>query len=286
MSTDKHTIETADAGRVVLMVEEQGEGQPVLLLHGGGGPQSVAPFAELLSQRRQVRVIAPVHPGFGGTERPEGLTTIGQLAELYVGLLEQPDLGDVTVIGNSLGGWIAAEMASLGSADRLKSVVLVDAVGIEVPGHPVVDFFSLTMSEVFERSYYAPAKFAIDPSTLPPAAQQAMLGNRQALAVYAGDTSMMDPGLTQRLGAVTVPALVVWGESDRIADPAYGRAFADAIPGAEFELLSETGHMPQLETPEKLLAAITGFTDRPRQAQPAAGEAASRVPAAALRTTD
>ena len=262
MSLIHYTIETANAGQVNLTVDEQGEGPAVLLLHGGGGPQSVASFAELLAQRAPARVITPVHPGFGGTERPDELKTIGQLAELYLSLLEELDLREVIVIGNSLGGWIAAEMASLGSTDRLGRVVLVDAVGIEVPGHPVVDFFSLTMPEVFERSYYEPAKFAIDPTTLPPAAQQAMLGNRQALAVYAGDTSMMDPGLTRRLGRVTVPSLVVWGESDRIADPAYGRAFADAIPDAEFELLSETGHMPQLETPEKLLAAITSFVDR------------------------
>ena len=184
------------------------------------------------------------------------------LARVYTGLLDELGLTGVTVIGNSLGGWIAAEMALLASTDQLDRVVLVDAVGIEVPGNPVVDFFALTMPEVFERSYYEPAKFAIDPATLPPAARQAMLGNRQALAVYAGDTSTMDPGLGRRLGGVVVPALVVWGESDRIADPAYGRAFAQAIPGAEFELLSETGHMPQLETPEKLLAAITSFAGR------------------------
>jgi pimeloyl-ACP methyl ester carboxylesterase len=262
MSTKTCTIQTADAGLVNLTVEEQGEGRLVLLLHGGGGPQSVAPFAELLAQRGPAHVITPVHPGFGGTERPDGLNTIGQLADLYLGLLDQIGARDVTVIGNSLGGWVAAEIASSGATDRVGRVVLVDAVGIEVQGHPVVDFFSLTMPEVFERSYHEPAKFAIDPTTLPPAAQQAMLGNRQALAIYAGDTSMMDPGLAGRLGAVTVPCLVVWGESDRIADPAYGRAFADAIPGAEFELLGETGHMPQLETPEKLLSAITSFSGR------------------------
>jgi pimeloyl-ACP methyl ester carboxylesterase len=262
MSTNHYTIKTASAGSVDLTVEEQGTGRPFLLLHGGGGPQSVAPFAELLAERGPAHVITPVHPGFAGTERPDALNTVGELAELYVGLLEEMGLREVTVVGNSLGGWIAAEMAQLGSTDRLGTVVLVDAVGIDVPGHPVVDFFSLTMPEVFERSYYEPAKFAIDPSTLPPAAQQAMLENRQALAVYAGDTSMMDPGLTQRLGAVSIPSLVLWGESDRIADPAYGRAFADAIPGAEFELLSKTGHMPQLETPDKLLAAITSFVDR------------------------
>jgi pimeloyl-ACP methyl ester carboxylesterase len=262
MSTNHYAVETGSTGPVVLTVQEQGTGQPVLLLHGGGGPQSVAAFAELFADQTATRVITPVHPGFGGTQRPDGVTTIGQLAELYLGLLNQIDARDVTVIGNSLGGWIAAEMASLGSTDRLRDVVLVDAVGIEVPGHPVVDFFSLTMPEVFARSFHEPAKFAIDPSTLPPAAQQEMLANRQTLAVYTGDTSMMDPSLMQRLTGVTVPSLVVWGESDRIADPAYGHAFADAIPGAKFELLSETGHMPQMETPEKLLDAITSFTVR------------------------
>jgi len=262
MSTSTYTIETSGTGQVELTVDEQGEGKPILLLHGGGGPQSVAPFAELLAEQGPAHVITPVHPGFGGTERPEQLTTIAQLAELYVGLLSDMGLGKVTLIGNSLGGWIAAEMALLASTGQLDCVVLVDAVGIEVPGHRVVDFFTLTMPEVFERSYHEPAKFAIDPATLPPVAQQAMLGNRQALAVYAGDTSMMDPGLGPRLGGVVVPSLVVWGESDRIADPEYGRAFAQAIPGAEFELLGETGHMPQLETPEKLLAAIMSFADR------------------------
>jgi pimeloyl-ACP methyl ester carboxylesterase len=262
MSTNQYEIKTADAGHVGLEVNERGAGRPVLLLHGGGGPQSVEPFAQLLAEHTGARVITPVHPGFGGTARPDRLTAIRQLAELYIGLLEQIGAENVTVIGNSLGGWIAAEMGLLGVGGYVGSVVLVDAVGIEVPGHPVVDFFSLSMPEVFERSYHEPAKFAIDPSKLPPAAQQAMLGNREALAVYAGDTSMMDPELTGRLEAVTVPCLVVWGESDRIADPAYGRAFAGAIPGAEFELLSETGHMPQLETPEKLLAAITSFFKR------------------------
>ncbi len=261
MTISDYEIEPNGAGRVRVMVEEQGEGRPMLLLHGGGGPQSVAPFAQLLAARVPAHVITPVHPGFGGTERPDGLATIKQLAGLYVGLLEQMGLVGVTVVGNSVGGWIAAEMALLGSEGVLGCVVLVDAVGAEVPGHPVVDFFSLTMPEVFAHSYHEPAKFAIDPSTLPPAAQQAMLGNRQALAVYAGETSMMDPELRSRLGGVSLPSLVVWGESDRIADPDYGRAFAEAIPGAEFELLAETGHMPQLETPEQLLTAITKFVD-------------------------
>ncbi|TMF79879.1 MAG: alpha/beta fold hydrolase, partial [Chloroflexi bacterium] len=87
----------------------------------------------------------------------------------------------------------------------------------------------------------------------------AMAGNRAALAVYGGTPSMVDPTLRQRLGAVSVPALVLWGESDRIADPDYGRAYAEAIPTARFQLLTGTGHVPQIETPQLLLSAIRDF---------------------------
>src|SRR3984957_17999276 len=109
MSNSTYTIETAGTGRLELTVDELGEGKPILLLHGGGGPQSVAPFAELLAARGPAPGITPLPPVFGGTERPEGLTRIAQLAELYVGLLSAMGLEEVTVIGNSLGGWIAAE---------------------------------------------------------------------------------------------------------------------------------------------------------------------------------
>src|ERR1700733_9430837 len=102
MSNSTYTIETAGTGRVELTVDQLGGGKPILLLHGGGGPQAVAPFAELLAERGPARVITPVHPGFGGTERPERLTTIVQLAELYVGLLADMGLEKVTVIGNSV----------------------------------------------------------------------------------------------------------------------------------------------------------------------------------------
>jgi pimeloyl-ACP methyl ester carboxylesterase len=85
-----------------------------------------------------------------------------------------------------------------------------------------------------------------------------MAGNREALAVYSG-TTMNDPGLGARLGQISVPTLVVWGDSDRIADPNYGRAYAAAIPGAQFHLLPATGHVPQIESPALLLGAIRDF---------------------------
>jgi pimeloyl-ACP methyl ester carboxylesterase len=254
MITATHTVNLTTIGPVDVTVGEHGNGQPFLLLHGGGGPDTVANFAELFATTHDVRVIIPTHPGFGGTDRPEKLSSVDGLAALYVALLDQLELSDVTVIGNSIGGWIAAEMALLESP-RVSGAILVDAAGIEVPGHPVADFFSLSLDEVFSLSFHDPGPFRIDPATLPPAAQAIAAGNRAALAAYAG-TSMSDPTLRERLGTLKLATLVLWGDSDRIVDPGYGRAYAAAIPGARFQLLKDTGHMPQIETPDQLMHAI------------------------------
>jgi pimeloyl-ACP methyl ester carboxylesterase/mannose-6-phosphate isomerase-like protein (cupin superfamily) len=265
MTTYEVTVDSI--GPVPVTVTERGDGRPaagagrtVLLLHGGGGPQSVDTFAELLA-KTGAQVITPVHPGFGGTPRPEALTGPGGLAQAYVALLDTLDLTDVTVIGNSLGGWIAAEMAILRSP-RLGRVVLVDAVGIDVPAHPVVDFFSLTPDQISSLSYHNPDAFRFDPSSLPPEALKIFAGNRATLAVYGG-AEMGDASLAARLSTVTVPVLVVWGESDQIVVPEYGRAFAAAIPAARFELLAGAGHLPQIEAPDLLLDTIVAFLDEP-----------------------
>ncbi len=219
----------------------------------------MAGIGELLATGHQARTISPIHPGFGGTVRPAALASIRGLAALYVALLDRLDLEGVTVVGNSMGGWIAAEMALLESP-RARQLVLVDAVGIEVPGHPVADFFSLTMDQVFQLSFHNPDPYRIDPSTLPPAAQAIAAGNRAALAVYAG-TSMSDPTLSERLSTLDLPVLVLWGDSDQIVDPDYGRAYAAAIPRSRFCLLTDTGHMPQIETPDQFLQAILDGAD-------------------------
>jgi pimeloyl-ACP methyl ester carboxylesterase len=242
-------------GDVPLTADERGSGRPVVILHGGAGPVSVTAFADLLADATGTRVIVPTHPGFGGTSRPEALSTIDGLAEVYQGLLDALELDDATVIGNSMGGWITAELA-LRQPARLGRVGIVDGVGIEVEGHPVAG--SLAPSQLAEYSWYDPSRApSLDPSKLPPAAQAIFAGNRATLALYGG--SMTDPTLLGRLGTVDVPALVLWGEADRIADADYGRAFAAAIPGARFELLPRTGHVPQMETPEVLLEALRAF---------------------------
>jgi pimeloyl-ACP methyl ester carboxylesterase/quercetin dioxygenase-like cupin family protein len=257
MITTTHQVAVDGVGPVEVTVTERGQGRPFLLLHGGAGAASVAGFADLLAAAEPARVITPTHPGFDATPRPEALASIAGLAALYAGLLDELDLADVIVVGNSMGGWIAAEMALRGST-RIGGIVLVDAVGVEVPGHPVVDFFSLTLDEVARLSYHDPERFRIDPAAMSAAQREVMAGNRAALARYGG-TTMVDPTLRDRLAGIRLPALVVWGESDGIAGPDYGRAYAAAIPDARFGLLTGTGHVPQIETPQRLLTSIRRF---------------------------
>jgi len=261
------TVNVPSLGPVEVSYTERGAGRSVLLLHGGGGPLTVAAFADRLAAARDMHVVTPVHPGFGGTPRPATLTDPRGLAALYVALLDQLGLVDVTVVGNSLGGWIAAEMALLGSP-RLAAVELIDAVGIDVPGHPVADFFALTFPEIAQRSYYEPAKFMINPDAMTDEQRAGLAGNRAALTAYAG-TAMTDPTLRGRLASAALPARVIWGESDRIADPDYGRSLADAIPGADFVLLTATGHMPQVETPDRLIAPVADFAEKHARTRPA-----------------
>lgn len=226
-----------------------------LILHGGAGPQSVAAFAELLSEKDTV--LAPAHPGFNGTPRPEGMDTMHDLAVHYATLLREQKLDDVTVVGNSIGGWIAAELALLHDP-RVTKLVLVDAAGLRVDAEPAADFFSMTMDQVAELSYYEPDKFRIDLSTFSDQQKAGMAGNRAALQAYAG-SAMADPTLLGRLPGVDVPTLVVWGEADRMIPVANGKAYAEAIPGARLELIPDAGHLPQLETPQKLLDLVRGF---------------------------
>jgi pimeloyl-ACP methyl ester carboxylesterase/mannose-6-phosphate isomerase-like protein (cupin superfamily) len=216
VTTTIYNVPVAGIGAVPITVTSRGEGRPFLLLHGGAGPQSVDSFATLLAASVQARVLTPLHPGFGGTPRPEQLHTMGGLAELYVNLLDQLDLTGVTVIGNSIGGWIAAEIAVLNSP-RVEAVVLVDAAGLQVASAPAT-----------------------------------------ALGLYGGP-AMADPTLLSRVPVVTAPVLVVWGAADRMIPPEHGLAYTRAIPGAEFRLISDAGHLPQLETPGTLLGLVQDF---------------------------
>lgn len=267
MSTATAHLTVTGIGPVPVTYTDSGTGQPVLLLHGGAGPFSVAGFATLMSAT-DYRVVVPVHPGFDGTPRPRGLASIAGLAAVYAALLRELDLTDICVIGNSVGGWIAAELALAQSAAadcRVGSVVLADAAGLQIDDAPVPDFLALTLDQVAELSYFNPDAFRINPAALPAERAAAMAANRSALLDYAG-TAMADPGLRDRLGAISLPVLVVWGAADRMIPVEHGRAYADGIPGARFRVIEHAGHLPQLETPDELLAAVREFTTAVRRA--------------------
>ena len=265
MTFTTHHLDLDGVGAVDVSIGDRGRGRPFLLLHGGAGPQSALPFAERFAADEDVRVITPTHPGFGGTPRAAGLDSIAKLAALYDRLIAELDVADVTVIGNSIGGWIAAELALLRSA-RVSGIVLIDAVGIDVPGHPVADAFSLNLEQIMQRSFHDPAPFLVDPTTLPDAARAVMAGNQAALAAYTHG-AMSDAGLAGRLGTLDLPTLVLWGDSDGIADLDYGQAYAAAIPTARFQPLEGAGHMPQLETPDQVVQAIWETREADRSAQ-------------------
>jgi pimeloyl-ACP methyl ester carboxylesterase len=252
-ATATRRLEMPGVGQADVTVRERDRVQPFLLLHGGGGLATVAGFGDLLAARKHARVIMPSHPGFDGTPRPGSLASVAGLARLYAALLDRLDVWDVTVIGNSMGGWVAAELALLNSP-RVSGAILINAVGIEVEGHPVTDISGLAPQEVMALSFHDPGRFAPDPGTPGPTPDM-VRANMAALFTY-GRGSMTDPTLLDRLGELDLPVQVVWGEADRIVTPGYGLAYAKAIPMASFTLMPHAGHLPQMEAPEELLGLI------------------------------
>ncbi|MGI5455198.1 alpha/beta fold hydrolase [Streptomyces sp. CA-249302] len=242
--------------------------RPVLVLHGGGGPATVAGLARHLSETG-ADVIAPVHPGWDGTPRPDWCTGIDDLALAYLHLLQDRDLHDVLVVGSSLGGWIAAEMAVRDTEQRITGLVLINAVGVHVDSEPIADFFALDPRAAAEHSWHDPDRFYADPATLPADELARRQANMTTMRALAGDPYMHDPKLLRRLGRVRQPALLVWGESDRIVTPAYGAAYADAFADGHLELVPKAGHLPHVEQPEATFALIDEHARRTSSRHPA-----------------
>lgn len=231
---------------VTYNLADEGSGRVVLLLHGGSGPGSVAPFGELLAGDH--RVILPTHPGWNDTARPAWFTGVGRLAEMYLELLDDLDVTDVLVIGSSIGGWIASEITVRDRARRVGGLVLMNAVGPVLPGQAVAG--------PPEPRPGAGGGAAGVPAGRP--GQGPSPAAFEALRAYGGE-SLNDPSLLPRLSRILVPTLVVWGENDTMVTPAFGREYAAAIPGAIFVGIPEAGHVPVREQPGAVVAAIGDF---------------------------
>jgi pimeloyl-ACP methyl ester carboxylesterase len=242
-----------------LKIEELGKGRPVLVLHGGGGPATVVGLAAHLAERNHV--LLPTHPGWNGIARPDWLDSIDDLAMLYLRELQRRHLAEVLVVGSSIGGWLGTEMAWRDLGGLIAGLVIVDGTGALIPSEPSPDFFSLTPRGVAEHAYHNPDRFFVDPATLSAEQLAMMQANRATLKLIAGGPRAHDPKLLRRAGDVTIPVLAVWGDSDRIVTPGYGRAFAAAFPNARFELIAHAGHLPQIERPEATFAVVDGFVE-------------------------
>ena len=245
---------------VRLEVVERGEGRPILWLHGEEGLDPDAPFLDRLAQYG--RVIAPSHPGFGHSPDAGSLDTVDDLAYLYLDLLDARDARDVVVIGASLGGWIAAEMAVKCTA-RLARLVLVAPLGIKVGDREtrdIPDIWALDPEEVCRLQYADPARAAVDYTALSEDRATVIARDREATALYGWDPYFHDPKLRQRLHRIGVPTLLLWGADDRfVTADYYGAAYRDAVPGARLETIAEAGHFPHLERPEAFVERVAAF---------------------------
>jgi pimeloyl-ACP methyl ester carboxylesterase len=241
-----------------ITVTESGAGRPVLILHGGGGPFTVAGIAGHLAET--MHTITPTHPGWNGTDRPEWFSGIDDLALAYLNYLEDNDLQNVLVIGSSMGGWIGSEMAVRDGAGRITGLILIDGVGISVDGHPIRDFFALDARGVARYAWHDADRYYVDPATVPADQAARTKGNMATMRVIAGP-DMNDPKLMRRLARVRIPVLAIWGDSDGIVTPAYGAAFAGAFQNGRLEIVKDAGHLPQIEQPVATFALIDAYAN-------------------------
>jgi len=251
---------------VQLEVVERGRGRSIVVLHGEDGLDPAAPFLDLLAAHG--RVVAPSHPGFGHSPDAETIDTIDDLAYLYLDLLAGQDLREVSLIGFSLGGWIAAEMA-VKSTDRLARLILVAPVGIKVgnrESRDIPDIFALPSQEVARLQYHDPTRAVVDYTVLSNDALTVLARDREATALYGWEPYFHNPKLRQRLHRINVPTLLLWGASDRfITHSYYGAAYRDAIPGARLEVIERAGHFPHREQPAAFVKRVRKFLAEGRQ---------------------
>jgi len=250
----------------------RGRGRPILLIHGVNPVSPQAPFLDRLAEHGEI--IAPSAPGFGNSPRPTDFDTMYDLVHLYREVLDALP-GEAALIGFSFGGWIAAEIAAAGSP-KIDRLVLVDPVGIKIGGREerdIVHFFNTSPDELNRRSWHDPARrppgcwglgwqAAID-DAMSDDDMILLARNWDALCLYAWRPHMYNPQLKHWLHRISVPTLVLWGASDRIVTPAYGRAYADLIRGARFEIIVDAGHYPELEQPRAFVDAVANFLAAP-----------------------
>jgi pimeloyl-ACP methyl ester carboxylesterase len=257
----QHTAERLNVLGIELEVLRRGSGRPMLLLHGFDTIDSEAPFLDLLG--RHAEIIAPSSPGFGRSPRPKDFDTVYDLVHLFLAVLESLRGAKTWVLGFSFGGWLAAEVAAA-STHRIEKLILVDPLGIKISDREtpdILDIFNRSPDEVRRCSWHDPDRAAPDYDVMSDEALVIRARNREALCLYAWHPYMYNPQLPRWLGRIDVPTLVLWGESDRVVSPDYGRTYARMIPNSRFELIPRAGHHPEIEQPAAFAERVARFLE-------------------------
>jgi pimeloyl-ACP methyl ester carboxylesterase len=243
------------------------DGVPVHLLTGGSGPplvylHGVAPAGEWLPVHAALAelftVYAPDHPGFGLTDRPDWLQGMDDLVVHYDELFRILGLASPALVGFSLGGWLAAELAVY-YPQRFSGLVLLNAAGLHRDDALIPDLPALAGEELSRALFHdAAAARAYFANRNDPERQTRTYRALTTTALLAWNP-WFDPQLSRRLRRIQVPTLALWGEHDRLISPLYGETYRDLIPGARLEILPHCGHMAPLERPEAVARSIAEF---------------------------
>jgi pimeloyl-ACP methyl ester carboxylesterase len=237
-----------------------GHGEPLLVLHGAGGNRGFTRWTHRVAER--FTVWAPTHPGFGASGDAEWMEGIDDLARFYLWFIDAAKLGRPHLLGQSIGGWTAAEMAAMspGAIDRL---ILVDPVGLKPRTGEILDVFFHSPAELRELMVHDPKAvpewdelFGRPPT---PAELEIATRNREMTARLTWKPYMHNPRLEHFLPRVTNPALIVWGRQDRVVPVECGEQYRRLLPDARLVVLERCGHLPPLEQPDAFARLVLDF---------------------------
>lgn len=237
-----------------------GKGPPLLLLRGTDASDAWLPWMDRLAERHEV--ILPEHPGFGGKPMPPWLDSVSDYANFYLDLIDKLALDRVHLLGTSLGGWMAAELAHR-SDRKLASLTLVGAAGLRVEGVDGIDVFLRTEEQGLRDRFHDAAKAeAAAARMLTPECEDVRLQNAVSIARVSWAPRLHDRQLAKWLHRISVPTLLVWGEHDRLFPMAHAEAWRDGIPGAKLTVVKGCGHAVALEQPDALVKAVLDHTGK------------------------
>ncbi len=248
-----------ELGEVKLHLMRAGRGRPVLVLHHDIGTLEQLPFYDALAEKFDV--IVPRHPGFGVQERPQWLRHPRDLAALYQWLLADLGIERASIVGLGFGGWIAAEMAALAPRD-FHRLVLVGAMGVKPPEGDIFDQAIVSYIDYARAGFHDQQAFARvfgDVSTDQLVAWDLC---REMSFRIAWKPYMYSQTLPHLLGGVRAPALVVWGEDDKIVPYSAGQRYARALREARLETVRGAGHFVDMEQPEALARLVIPFVEQ------------------------